>query len=70
MLNKLRIYIENSVIGGYFDKEFVIEDCVKFKHDLHEKAFKASGAKSMREYIDYVNKAFLKSEWCKNSNIE
>jgi hypothetical protein len=22
MLNKLRVYIENSVIGGYFDKEF------------------------------------------------
>jgi hypothetical protein len=24
MLNKYRVYIENSVIGGYFDKEFEV----------------------------------------------
>ncbi|GMO17375.1 MAG: hypothetical protein Ta2A_26310 [Treponemataceae bacterium] len=32
-----------------------IEDCVKFKHDLHEKLFKKSGAHNLREYIFYVN---------------
>jgi hypothetical protein len=47
------------------DDNFVIEDCVKFKQDLHEKSYKASGAKNFNEYIEYVNKAFVKSTWCK-----
>jgi hypothetical protein len=47
----------------------VVEDCVKFKHELHEKSFKASGAKNLNEYIDYVNKAFVKSTWCKNKEL-
>ncbi|GMO58163.1 MAG: hypothetical protein Ta2G_18240 [Termitinemataceae bacterium] len=37
------------------EKNIKIEDCVKFKHDLHEKLFKKSGANNLREYIFYVN---------------
>ena len=47
--------------------DFVIEDCVKFKHDLHEKAYKESGAKNFNEYIEYVNKSFVKSNWYKHN---
>jgi hypothetical protein len=48
----------------------IIEDCVKFKHELHEKAYKASGAKNLAEYIEYVNKEFVKSDWYKNKEIQ
>jgi hypothetical protein len=40
-------------------------DCVEFKHELHRIAYKKSGAKSIGEYVDYVNKAALKSSWHK-----
>jgi hypothetical protein len=49
---------------------FIVEDCVKFKHELHEKTFKASGAKNLNEYIEYVNKAFVKSNWCTNKELQ
>jgi hypothetical protein len=49
---------------------FVIEDCVKFKHELHEKSFKASVAKNLNEYMDYVNKAFVHSSWCTNNELQ
>jgi hypothetical protein len=35
------------------EKEF---DCVKFKYELQEKTLKNSGARNLREYVDYVNK--------------
>ena len=50
--------------------DFVIEDCVKFKHDLHEKAYKKSGAKNFNEYIEYVNKSFMKSNWYKHKEVK
>jgi hypothetical protein len=40
------------------DKKF---DCVKFKYELQEKLLKASGAKNLREYVNYVNKVASKS---------
>ena len=33
-----------------------ITDCVKFKDDLHERLWKKSGAKTLKEYAEYVNK--------------
>jgi hypothetical protein len=38
-----------------------IVDCVKWKHDLYEKAYKTSGARNFAEYIDFVNAAVKKS---------
>jgi hypothetical protein len=40
-----------------------ITDCVLFKQELHEAAYKASGAHSFDEYIKYANEAFYQSEW-------
>jgi hypothetical protein len=34
-------------------KEF---DCIKFKYELQEKLLKNSGAKNLREYVNYANK--------------
>jgi hypothetical protein len=34
------------------EKEF---DCVKFKDTLFSQAWKKSGAKNYREYVEYVN---------------
>ena len=31
-------------------------DCIKFKYELQEKTLKKSGAKNLREYVEYVNK--------------
>jgi hypothetical protein len=36
-------------------------DCIKFKYELQEKLLKDSGAKSLREYVNYVNKIYQKS---------
>jgi hypothetical protein len=36
-------------------------DCVKFKYELQEKLLKASGAKNLREYVNYANKVSQKS---------
>jgi hypothetical protein len=36
-------------------------DCVKFKYELQEKLLKDSGAKDLREYVNYVNKISQKS---------
>ncbi|MDR1930235.1 MAG: hypothetical protein LBQ44_06335 [Treponema sp.] len=43
-------------------------DCVKFKQELHEKAYKKSGAKDFREYIHYVNERANKSLLHKANN--
>jgi hypothetical protein len=40
------------------DKKF---DCVKFKYELQKNLLKASGAKNLREYVNYVNKIASKS---------
>jgi hypothetical protein len=40
------------------EKEF---DCIKFKYELQEKTLKSSGAKNLREYVNYVNKIAQKS---------
>ena len=39
-------------------KEF---DCIKFKYDLQKKTLKKSGAKNLREYVEYVNEMAKKS---------
>jgi hypothetical protein len=49
----------NSVKNGK------ITDCVLFKQELHETAYKASGAYSFDEYIKYANEAFYRSDWYK-----
>jgi len=40
------------------EKQF---DCVKFKNELQERLLTASGVKSLREYVEYVNKIAQKS---------
>ena len=40
------------------EKQF---DCVKFKNELQEKLLKESGAKTLKEYVDYANKVAQKS---------
>ena len=49
--------------------EMKIIDCVQFKQDLHDNSFKASGAKNFSEYIECVNKNFMKSQWYTSQNI-
>ena len=36
-------------------------DCVEFKHKLHRDIYKESGAKTLSEYIRYVNSEITKS---------
>ena len=36
-------------------------DCIQFKKELQEKTLKNSGAKNLREYVNYVNKVAEKS---------
>jgi hypothetical protein len=40
------------------DKKF---DCVEFKHRLHREAYNESGAKTLKDYISYVNSKTVKS---------
>ncbi|MDR2731826.1 MAG: hypothetical protein LBB36_01245 [Fibromonadaceae bacterium] len=40
------------------EKQF---DCVQFKYELQEKLLMDSGAKNLREYVDYANKVAQKS---------
>jgi hypothetical protein len=40
------------------EKQF---DCVKFKNELHERLLKDSGARNLKEYVDYANKLAQKS---------
>jgi hypothetical protein len=49
------------------EKQF---DCVKFKNELHENLLKKSGAKSLREYVEYVNKMVKTSTLYKNNQID
>jgi len=52
------------------DKER-IADCVKFKHDLYENAWKKSGAKTFDEYVKYVNERAKQSPlWKKAKSNE
>jgi hypothetical protein len=48
-------------------------DCVKFKNELHENLLKKSGAKNLREYVEYINKnvktSALYKEKPKNANF-
>ena len=47
-------------------EEFVIQDCVRFKHDLAKKSWEKSGAKTLDEYAKYVNENAKKSPlWLK-----
>lgn len=53
MKNKLRLYIDTCVFGGYFDKEFSA-DSIRFIHDLHTgKAIVLMG----ESLIEEVNRA-------------
>jgi hypothetical protein len=36
-------------------------DCIKFKYELQEKLLRDSGAKNLREYVNYANKISQKS---------
>jgi hypothetical protein len=36
-------------------------DCIKFKYELQEKLLKDSGAKNLREYVNYANAVSQKS---------
>jgi hypothetical protein len=36
-------------------------DCVKFKYELQGKLLKDSGARNLREYVNYANKVSQKS---------
>ena len=38
-----------------------IFDCVEFKHKLHRDAYEESGAKTLKDYISYVNSKVSKS---------
>ena len=49
------------------EKEF---DCVKFKNELHEKLLKKSGAKNLREYVEYVNRVAKTSSLHKPNSIK
>ncbi|GBR76249.1 hypothetical protein NO2_0829 [Candidatus Termititenax persephonae] len=40
------------------EKEF---DCIKFKEELYLNTWKKSGATTLREYVDYVNREAVKS---------
>ena len=40
------------------EKQF---DCVKFKNELQNKLLKNSGAKTLQEYVNYVNETAQKS---------
>jgi len=50
-------------------EEFIIQDCVKFKHDLAKKSWEKSGAKTLKEYAEYVNRKAREKEQ-KNRRIE
>jgi hypothetical protein len=45
-------------------------DCVEFKHKLHRDTFKKSGAKTLSEYISYVNFEVEKSPLHKKVNTQ
>ena len=49
------------------EKQF---DCVKFKNELQKKLLKNSGAKNLREYVDYANKLAQKSPLHKRTEKE
>ena len=48
------------------EKEF---DCVKFKYELQEKTLKSSGAKNLRDYVEYANKIARESSLHKEKNL-
>ena len=42
-----------------------VTDCVLFKQELHEKAYKTSGASDFSDYVKRANESFFQSEWYK-----
>ena len=48
------------------NQDYIIEDCVKFKHELAKKSWEKSGAKNLKEYVQYVNENAKKSPLWKN----
>ena len=48
----------------------IIQDCVKFKHDLQDKLKKDSNSNDIREYVKYVRELVQKSSLYKNSPQE
>ena len=50
------------------DEKFVIKDCVQFKYDLYKKSYEKSGAKSIEEYVKYVNEEGKKSPFWKEKH--
>ena len=52
MLNKFRIYIENSVIGGYFDKEFEVPTRKLFNKFRAEEYIAVVSAHTFKELDD------------------
>ena len=52
MLNKFRIYIENSVIGGYFDKEFEVPTRKLFDKFRAEEYIAVVSAHTFKELDD------------------
>jgi hypothetical protein len=49
------------------EKQF---DCVKFKYELQEKLLKESGAKNLREYVNYANKIYQESTLHKKGDVK
>ena len=45
-------------------------DCVEFKHKLHKEAFKKSKAKTLKDYISYVNSEVAKSSLHKKTEMQ
>ena len=45
------------------NEKYVIEDCVKFKHDLYRISWEKSGAKTIDEYVKYVSEKAKKASW-------
>ena len=48
------------------EKQF---DCVKFKYELQENLLKKSGAKNLREYVNYANEIYRRSTLHKGKGI-
>jgi hypothetical protein len=65
---KQRIYIDTSVVGGYFDKEFANAtnmlferfDCVQMKNDIQAKIYAEIKGMNTSELLSYFNTPFEK----------
>ena|GEM_PF-1658156 len=72
VLNQIILVFMNHITRGDNLKmtEQIIQDCVKFKHDLQDKLQKDSGTKDIREYVKYVRELSQKPSLYKNSPQE